>query len=156
MRLLALIGFLAIVVAVAAAVFFFGGYYSVAASDPHPAIVDWVLIKVRQASVAKHADAKPGVPLDDPATIQAGARAYSQRGCATCHGRVDQMNQLYQTASLHMEWCLQCHRNPEQFVRPRSEVFNMEWSADDQTTLGPTLVAEHKIESRDDCTVCHR
>lgn len=77
-------------------------------------------------------------------------------GCASCHGRVDHMNLTWQESSLHMEWCLQCHRNPEQFVRPRSEVFNMEWTADDQAALGPTLVAEHKIESRDDCTICHR
>ncbi len=77
-------------------------------------------------------------------------------GCASCHGAVDRMNLTWQENSLHMEWCLQCHRNPEQFVRPRSEVFNMEWSAEDQGTLGPTLVAENKIESRDDCTVCHR
>lgn len=77
-------------------------------------------------------------------------------GCASCHGRVDHMNLTWQENSLHMEWCLQCHRNPEQFVRPRSQVFNMEWTAEDQSTLGPTLVAEHKIESRDDCTVCHR
>jgi mono/diheme cytochrome c family protein len=86
MRLLALIGFLAIVAAIGAAVYFFGGYYNVAASDPHPAIVDWVLVKVRQASVAKHAEATPTVPLDDAAIIQAGARAYAARGCATCHG----------------------------------------------------------------------
>jgi hypothetical protein len=77
-------------------------------------------------------------------------------GCASCHGRVDQMNLTWQENSLHMEWCLQCHRNPEQFVRPRSEVFNMAWTADDQVALGPTLVAEYKIESRDDCTICHR
>jgi hypothetical protein len=77
-------------------------------------------------------------------------------GCASCHGRVDHMNLTWQENSLHMEWCLQCHRNPEQFVRPRSEVFNMEWTADDQAALGPALVAEHKIESRDDCTICHR
>jgi Zn ribbon nucleic-acid-binding protein len=77
-------------------------------------------------------------------------------GCASCHGRVDQMNLMWQENSLHMEWCLQCHRNPEQFVRPRSEVFNMEWVAGDQATLGPTLIAENKIASRDDCTICHR
>lgn len=48
-------------------------------------------------------------------------------GCATCHGRVDEMPLTRQVASLYMEWCLQCHRQPERFVRPREEVFNMTW-----------------------------
>jgi hypothetical protein len=77
-------------------------------------------------------------------------------GCASCHGRVDHMNLTWQESSLHMEWCLQCHRNPEQYVRPRSEVFNMAWTADDQAELGKRLVIEHEINGRDDCTVCHR
>src|ERR1043165_7937100 len=42
-------------------------------------------------------------------------------GCATCHGRVDQMPLTYQVASLQMEWCLECHQNPAHYVRPRSE-----------------------------------
>src|SRR5437016_14130724 len=47
-------------------------------------------------------------------------------GCASCHGRIDRMNLTWQDASLQMEWCLNCHRQPEQYVRPREEVFNME------------------------------
>ena len=35
-------------------------------------------------------------------------------GCASCHGRVDEMPLMYQENSLQMEWCLNCHRNPEQ------------------------------------------
>lgn len=77
-------------------------------------------------------------------------------GCASCHGRVDHMNLTWQENSLHMEWCLECHRNPEQFVRPRSEVFNMAWVAEDQQSLGERLVVEHGIQGRDDCSVCHR
>lgn len=77
-------------------------------------------------------------------------------GCASCHGRVDLMNLTSQESTLHMEWCLSCHRGPESFVRPRSEVFNMEWSAADQLELGRALVEEHDINARDDCTVCHR
>src|SRR5262245_38303469 len=46
-------------------------------------------------------------------------------GCVSCHGRVDQMNQLYQASSLQMEWCLDCHRHPERYVRPRDRVFDM-------------------------------
>lgn len=84
--LLALIGFLAIVAAVAAAVFFFGGFYDVAATQADPPAVDWALAKVRQASVAKHAGVTGSVSLEDPAVVQAGARAFASRGCPTCHG----------------------------------------------------------------------
>ena len=45
-------------------------------------------------------------------------------GCTTCHGRVDQMPLMWQEASLQMEWCLDCHRQPEKYLRPKEEVFN--------------------------------
>jgi hypothetical protein len=78
-------------------------------------------------------------------------------GCATCHGRIDRMNLTWQASSLHMEWCLDCHRHPERYVRPPEEVFNMGWEPDvDQLTLGTQLVAANHIERRDDCSVCHR
>ena len=77
-------------------------------------------------------------------------------GCATCHGRVDQMPLMIQHASLQMEWCLECHREPERYVRPRSEIYNMAWRADDQEALGSKLVAEYNIESRLSCSACHR
>ncbi len=77
-------------------------------------------------------------------------------GCVSCHGRVDQMNLIYQVESLQMEWCLGCHRDPAQHVRPRGQVFNMEWFTDDQQELGARLIDEYHIESRDDCSVCHR
>jgi mono/diheme cytochrome c family protein len=86
MKLLAFIGCLAIVVAVAAAAYFFGGFYSVAGTAEDPAIVKWVLIKVRMASISRHATEATPIPLDDPANIQAGARAFAARGCTTCHG----------------------------------------------------------------------
>jgi len=78
-------------------------------------------------------------------------------GCETCHGRVDKMPLMRQQNTLQMEWCLNCHRNPEQFVRPRSEVFTMGYvPAVDQRELGPQLVAEYKIQSLTNCSVCHR
>src|SRR5215216_1843342 len=86
MRFLAAIGVVAIIVAVAAAVFFFGGFYSVAATAEEPAIVKWVLVKVRQASINRYATVTPPIPLDDAATVRAGARAFSARGCVNCHG----------------------------------------------------------------------
>lgn len=86
MRILALIGFLAIVGAIGAAVYLFGGYYDVGASAGRPAFVDWALASVRAASVARHATDKPPASLDEPATIEAGARAFATRGCVVCHG----------------------------------------------------------------------
>jgi hypothetical protein len=87
-------------------------------------------------------------------------------GCRTCHGPVHQMPLMYQEASLQMRWCLECHRNPEKFVRPRERVFDMSWTpADDGTSqaeLGPRLLAEYGIPGSDDrwtlesCSVCHR
>ena len=69
---------------------------------------------------------------------------------------------VYQHASLQMRWCLDCHRNPEDYVRPRSAVFDMDWSprsaGTTQAELGPRLVEEHGIPHRglDNCSVCHR
>ena len=81
MRFLALIGALAIILAIGAAIFFFGGFYSVAESEDDPAIVSWALAHVRAASVARHATEAPPASLDDPATVKAGARAYATIGC---------------------------------------------------------------------------
>ncbi|MFO0966208.1 MAG: cytochrome c3 family protein [Gemmataceae bacterium] len=78
-------------------------------------------------------------------------------GCATCHGRIDLMPLTYQHASLYMEWCLECHRNPERYVRPRDKVFDMAWQPEgDQLEMGRKLVKEYKIERRTSCSVCHR
>jgi len=77
-------------------------------------------------------------------------------GCVTCHGRVDKMPLLRQAVSLQMEWCLECHRAPQDFVRPRSEILNMEWVAEDQSVLGAQLVEEYNIQSLLSCSVCHR
>jgi mono/diheme cytochrome c family protein len=85
-RILAGIGALAIVIAIAAAVFFFGGFYNVAASEPDPGIVNWALTKIRMASIDRHARLTSPVDLDSPEVIRAGARAFSERGCANCHG----------------------------------------------------------------------
>jgi hypothetical protein len=78
-------------------------------------------------------------------------------GCATCHGPVDQMPLMYQEHALQMEWCLDCHRQPERYVRPREEVFNMAYRPPaDQLELGRRLVREYRIKSFTDCWTCHR
>ena len=78
-------------------------------------------------------------------------------GCESCHGRLDQMPLTRQVQSLQMEWCLSCHRNPQDFVRPRSEVFTMGYRPSvPQSVLGPQLVKEYGIKSLTSCSTCHR
>ena len=78
-------------------------------------------------------------------------------GCSTCHGRVDTMPLMYRVNTLYMNWCLDCHRQPEKYVRPRDKVFDMTWEAPaDQLEQGKKLVAEYKIQSLTDCNTCHR
>lgn len=81
-------------------------------------------------------------------------------GCSTCHGRVDQMPLVYQASSLQMEWCLSCHRQPEKFVRPRDQLYNMAWQPPpDQLEQGRRLVSEYRIQDArtlSSCSTCHR
>jgi hypothetical protein len=59
--------------------------------------------------------------------------------------------------TLNMEWCLSCHREPEKFVRPRESVFDMRWQPpDDGGALGAELVRRYHIESKTNCSICHR
>jgi len=78
-------------------------------------------------------------------------------GCSTCHGRVDRMPLLRQEASLLMEWCLECHRQPERFLRPRSEVFNSGWEPPaNQVERGRKLAKDYGVETQVTCSTCHR
>jgi mono/diheme cytochrome c family protein len=86
MRILAAIGALAIVAGISAAVFFFGGFYSVAATAEDPAAVTWALTKVRNASIDRYAVDQPPASINDPASVQAGAKAFAAHGCTICHG----------------------------------------------------------------------
>jgi hypothetical protein len=94
-------------------------------------------------------------------------------GCNTCHGPVDLMPLMYQQESLQMEWCLGCHRAPENHLRPRDQVFNMRYqpptgstpvvvdghSYTDQVDLGSALIKKYNVRSVKDittCSTCHR
>jgi hypothetical protein len=78
-------------------------------------------------------------------------------GCSTCHGRVDHMPAVYQVATLTMGWCLECHRNPERYIRPKDQITNMDWDAGDrQLEIGRALVREYGVRSLTNCTTCHR
>ncbi len=78
-------------------------------------------------------------------------------GCETCHGRIDEMPLTLQQNTLQMAWCLDCHRNPENYVRPRSEVFTMGYKPPvPQSVIGAQLVKEYGIRGNTSCSTCHR
>ncbi len=81
-------------------------------------------------------------------------------GCSNCHGRVDQMEKVYQHSTLSMGWCIDCHRQPEKSVRPVSEVTNMAWEAEhteaERLAIGTQLVQENNIAPPVNCSTCHR
>ena len=95
-------------------------------------------------------------------------------GCYSCHGPVNKMPLTYAAASLQMEWCLNCHRAPEKFLRPRDQVFNMNYQqpsdlhpvalADgskftEQIALGSELKKRYRVRTVEDitsCNTCHR
>jgi hypothetical protein len=97
-------------------------------------------------------------------------------GCVSCHGRVDRMSQTRQAESLRMAWCLECHRRPEEHVRPREFVFDLAWepprdaeslrSLSEELRLEPAvtsvqelrgaLVSRYGIRERTSCSICHQ
>lgn len=82
-------------------------------------------------------------------------------GCSSCHGDVANMPGMYMENTLQMEWCLSCHKNPENFVRPKSEIFNTAYNPQAELTDDERLKLkeEYKIRSREimtSCSMCHR
>jgi hypothetical protein len=79
-------------------------------------------------------------------------------GCVSCHGRVDQMEHVYQAKELSMGWCLDCHRNPEPNLRPPELVTKMDYllSPAEQAVKGKELRQKNKINPSTDCSTCHR
>jgi hypothetical protein len=78
-------------------------------------------------------------------------------GCVSCHGRIDQMDEVKLSEPLSMSWCLDCHRNPGPYLRPASEVTNMEWTPPrDQMVVAARIVEEKLLRPPLDCTGCHR
>ena len=81
-------------------------------------------------------------------------------GCSSCHGAVDTMQMTYPAQSFRMEFCLNCHRNPAQYLRPAAQIWNMEWTPpDNQAQIGAQLVKDGQIAGPNrlsDCSICHR
>jgi hypothetical protein len=93
--------------------------------------------------------------------------------CNICHGPVDRMPLMFNNESLEMEWCLECHRAPQKYLRPRDQVFNMRYEEPsslkpvtldgqqytDQLSLGTALAQKYKLRTTADimsCSTCHR
>jgi hypothetical protein len=80
--------------------------------------------------------------------------------CFSCHGRVDLMPLTWKQTALSMRWCLDCHRNPAAYIRPRDQVFNLAWQPDgDQEQQGRQLVKQYHVMGRyqmTNCYLCHR
>jgi hypothetical protein len=73
-------------------------------------------------------------------------------GCASCHGRIDQMEVVTLQSPLSMSWCLDCHRNPEPNLRPVSEITNMAWEAEP----GEEIEYARYVTPPETCSGCHR
>ena len=77
-------------------------------------------------------------------------------GCESCHGRIDRMPLVYKANTLQMEWCLDCHRDPEPFLRPREEVLSMGWRPGEGDPTGAELAELYDVDTRITCSACHR
>jgi hypothetical protein len=78
-------------------------------------------------------------------------------GCTTCHGRIDKMPLTWQGEPLTMEWCLNCHRHPQRYLRPRDAVFSMDYRTPaNQIALGYRLMKAYRVQSLTSCSTCHR
>ena len=80
-------------------------------------------------------------------------------GCVSCHGHVNEMQVVAHDQSLSMGWCLDCHREPENHLRPLAEVTNLAWKPQEgraQRDLGLYLRDEYKVQAPEQCAGCHR
>jgi hypothetical protein len=78
-------------------------------------------------------------------------------GCSTCHGRIDRMAYVVQEKSLLMEWCLDCHRQPEKYLRPKKEVYNPAYAAPAHPLeRGRRLATDYDVKPQVTCSTCHR
>ena len=79
--------------------------------------------------------------------------------CFTCHGPVNHMTTVYHYQPQSMGWCLDCHRAPENFLRPPQQVFNLDWpqpQGEAQTKAGLALKAQWNVNPPTSCSGCHR
>jgi Cytochrome c7 and related cytochrome c len=79
--------------------------------------------------------------------------------CVECHGRIDQMDEVYHAKPLSMAFCLECHRHPETKLRPLDKITDLQWqpeSENAQHEFGLKTMKDWKVESLQTCAACHR
>ena len=79
--------------------------------------------------------------------------------CYECHGQINAMDTVYHAKPHSMGWCLECHRAPEQRLRPPEQVFNLDWrpaSPEAQLTMGRKFVHDWNVQPPQSCSGCHR
>jgi menaquinone reductase, multiheme cytochrome c subunit len=100
--------------------------------------------------------------LPDYVYFNHSAHVHAGVGCAECHGQVQQMEVVRTVQNLSMSWCIECHRAPARFLRPRDQVTHMDWappgdgSRAAREELGMQLAKEYHINTNTDCVTCHR
>lgn len=87
--------------------------------------------------------------------------AHVNRGvsCVHCHGQINRMEVVYHAKPLSMSFCLDCHRAPQEFIRPVEEVTNLDWKApsrEEQLAMGRKLVHDWQVNPPVNCQGCHR
>jgi hypothetical protein len=88
--------------------------------------------------------------FDHSAHISAGV------GCASCHGQVNEMQVVRQEKPLSMGWCLECHRSPAKYLRPVSEVTNMDYHQSESYKAMAQEKAKTLNAPVESCSGCHR
>ena len=78
-------------------------------------------------------------------------------GCTTCHGQLGKMPITWRENTLYMRWCINCHKHPDRYVRPKRDVFDPIYTPpSNQIAMGKKLVKEYEIRSLTSCDTCHR
>ena len=98
--------------------------------------------------------------LPDFVYFNHGVHVQKGVGCVECHGRVDKMPLAWREKPLTMEWCLECHRNPEPRLRPKEAVFAMDWTPPEGSGLEEARAANPmthvEVGQLTNCSICHR
>ncbi len=124
------------------------------------------LVKTDSPEIRKILDAhEAGLPIQwvrvhklaDFAYFDHSAHVNKGVSCVECHGRVDQMEEVRAVAPLSMSWCLDCHRNPAPRIRNKDLVTDLGWKPEgDPAELGREFMKMYNVQTRTDCSACHR
>lgn len=98
---------------------------------------------------------------DAPDYVYFNHAVHVNRGisCVECHGAINQMDVVHQDKSLTMYFCLECHRNPENYIRPLDKVYDLDWKPESkqaQKEMGEKFVHDWRVTPPQSCSGCHR